>query len=177
MNMKHYTAYLLIAASVSTGCTTRYAIHGEMVLNDSAGNTITNSLYCAETKRLLWYDNKADVVWLITKDRPNVRLQFDKVEGIEPLAAEVEPDKVTPVIASAYPANIAGIIENIDSIDHFAPGIAQVSIFTKYKPGWGDLPGINHTYLAPAETPYLFQIERHKLKDNAVPEWVRDAIE
>lgn len=176
MNIKRKISYLFIALVLVAGCTTRYAIHGENILKDSNGDAITNSLYRVETKRLFWYDNRGDVIWLITKDRPNVRLQFDEVEGVEPLAAELRPTDML-VIQSEYPDTIAGVIANCDSIDDFAEGVAQVSIFAQYKDdGWG-APGFSQAYLAPSNAPYAFKIKRHKLDDAQVPKWVRESIE
>ena len=182
MKIKHQIIILFVVAFLSAGCV-RYAVHGEKVSKDSAGITITNSLYRVETERLLWFDKKGEVVWLAIKGRPTAQLQFDKVDDIEPLAAEVQRDTAIQVIDSEYSAEpagaeaIAGIIENCNSIDTFTEGIVNVSIFTKYKSGWGDVPGIIHDYLAPSETPYTFSIKRHKLKEKAVPDWVRKEIE
>ena len=182
MNIKRHVVCLVIAACALTGCV-RYAIHGEGVFKDSDGITITNCLYRTETKRTLWFDSTiGNPVWLVTKGRPHAQLQFDKVEGIEPLAAEVQRNTATQVIESAYSVEtagseaIAGVINNCNSVCSFTGGVAKVSILTKYSAGWGSVSGFSHAYLAPREAPYEFSIERHKLKEDAVPEWVRREI-
>ena len=110
MKIRKWIVCVAAAGVLASGCTTRYIYHGEGSVVDSKGKPIAVSLYRTETCRVLGFDKHGDVVWLITKDRPNVRLQFDEVDGVDPLAAEKRPVDRLVLHDKKYPDNIGGAL-------------------------------------------------------------------